>query len=49
MRDVVFDDGWMYYVTGCGYATIDRDLLGGSGGGLTEAAFTKYVEEVFAK
>lgn len=47
VRDVVFEDGWMYFVTGCGYDVLDRDLLGGNGDGLTRAAFDKYVAEVF--
>lgn len=53
VRDVVFygdcwnDAEYMYFVTGCGYSVFDRDLLGGNGDGLTEAAFDKYVDEVF--
>ena len=47
VRSAVFEDGWLYFVTGCGYDILDRDLLGGSGDGLTRAAFDKYVDKVF--
>lgn len=36
---LVAQDGWLYYVTGIGYDTIDRDLLGGDGSGVAKRAF----------
>lgn len=32
VRNAVEDDGWMYYVTGCGYDTTAYDLLNGRDG-----------------
>jgi len=37
-------DGF-YFVTGCGYALFDCDLLGGNGNGEAESAFTDFVEQ----
>lgn len=39
MRSAVEADGSVYFVTGAGYDTVDKDLLGGNGSGEVRKAF----------
>jgi hypothetical protein len=43
VRSAVIEDGYLYYVTGCGYDTIDSDLLGGSADGATRYKFLEWI------
>lgn len=43
---LVGQDGWLYYVTGIGYDTVDRDLLGGDGSGEAKKRFLNSVKVV---
>lgn len=45
VRDVYDTDNAIYFVTGCGYAIFDNDLLGGNADGETERKFNKFVDE----
>ncbi|HEY4623580.1 MAG TPA: hypothetical protein VIH12_06950 [Solibacillus sp.] len=43
VRSFVEDNEKIYYVTGCGYDTIDSDLLGGNANGTTRKEFLQWI------
>mgnify|MGYP003418137748 CR=1 FL=1 len=43
VRSVVFDGGYMYWVTGMGYDTISSDLLGGNADGAKRLEFLEWL------
>lgn len=43
VRSAVIDGEYLYYVTGCGYDTIDNDLLNGNGSGHTRHEFLDWI------
>jgi len=43
VRSFVEDNDNIYYVTGCGYDTIDSDLLGGNANGTTRKEFLQWI------
>lgn len=43
IRSFVEDNDNIYYVTGCGYDTIDSDLLGGKADGETRKEFLQWI------
>lgn len=45
VRDVYETNDAIYFVTGCGYAIFDADLLGGNADGETERKFDQFVRE----
>ena len=45
IRSFVEDNDNIYYVTGCGYNTIDADLLGGKGDGMARKEFMQWINE----
>lgn len=45
VRSFVEDNDNIYYVTGCGYDTIDSDLLGGKADGETRKEFLQWINE----
>lgn len=45
IRSFVEDNDNIYYVSGCGYDTIDKDLLGGKADGVTKKEFMQWINE----
>lgn len=45
VRSFVEDNENIYYVSGCGYDTIDADLLGGKADGVTKKEFMQWINE----
>lgn len=45
VRDAYERDGWLWFVSGCNYAILDKDLLGGTGDGERQRAFDDFVCE----
>ena len=44
VRNCIEDEDYYYYETGCGYDTIDIDLLDGDASGMTRDEFIKFLQ-----
>lgn len=43
VRSSVISDGYLYFVTGCGYSIFSADLLGGTADGEAERKFEEFI------